>query len=405
MLKLSAIGLDTTHGFIYPAMLNGYDPQRFTANSVEHVWSIFPTNGEPSIASNGRVVACYDPGPGLARRVAEACRIERVCTSLDDAIKDVDGVLVLSGDATIHRTQAGPALEAGLATFVDKPFTQSVADAEGLAELAERHQAPLFCTSALRFAPHTVALRERLERSVGTPLAAHSIGTGEYESYAVHSLEILFGLWGGGITGVHSAGQDGFVHHSARLRRRPARGVAGVPADGLAVSCGRLRHGRHGLAHDLDRLLDRCWAGAALDKLGNARRGGAKDRVAVAERDPGLINFAINRQDVAEKVYGGEAEVSSVMPTGYGDWPLPVAELKEKWVKFDLNKAKQLMVDAGYADGFAITCQSFATPRDYTQAAEVVREHLKPLKIDMTVQPLEPGTFATTTAWACSTCN
>jgi peptide/nickel transport system substrate-binding protein len=107
------------------------------------------------------------------------------------------------------------------------------------------------------------------------------------------------------------------------------------------------------------------------------------------------INFAINRQDVGEKVYGGEAEVSSVMPTGYGDWPLPVAELKEKWVKFDLNRAKQLMVDAGYADGFAITCQSFATPRDYTQAAEVVREHLKPLKIDMTVQPLEPGTFAT----------
>ena len=107
------------------------------------------------------------------------------------------------------------------------------------------------------------------------------------------------------------------------------------------------------------------------------------------------INFAINRQDVADKVYGGEAEVSSVMPTGYADWPLPLAELKDKWVKFDLNKAKQLMVDAGLADGFAITCQSFATPRDYTQAAEVVREHLKPLKIDMTVQPTEAGTFAT----------
>jgi peptide/nickel transport system substrate-binding protein len=107
------------------------------------------------------------------------------------------------------------------------------------------------------------------------------------------------------------------------------------------------------------------------------------------------INFAIDRTDVAEKVYGGEAEVSSVMPTGYGDWPLPIVELKDKWVKFDLPKAKQLMVDAGYADGFAITCQSFASPRDYTQAAEVVREHLKPLKIDMTVQPTEPGTFAT----------
>ncbi len=83
------------------------------------------------------------------------------------------------------------------------------------------------------------------------------------------------------------------------------------------------------------------------------------------------------------------------MPTGYADWPLPVSELKDKWVKFDLDHAKQLMADAGYADGFAVTCQSFATPRDYTQAAEVVKEHLKPLKIDMTVQPTEAGTFAT----------
>ena len=41
------------------------------------------------------------------------------------------------------------------------------------------------------------------------PLVAHSIGTGDYESYAVHSLEILFGLWGGGVAGVRSGGSDG----------------------------------------------------------------------------------------------------------------------------------------------------------------------------------------------------
>jgi peptide/nickel transport system substrate-binding protein len=106
------------------------------------------------------------------------------------------------------------------------------------------------------------------------------------------------------------------------------------------------------------------------------------------------INFAINRQDVADKVYGGEAEVSSIMPTGYGDWPLPVAELRDNYLRFDPDKARALMADAGLADGFAVTCQSFALPRDYTQAAEVVREHLKAIKIDLTVQPTEPGTFA-----------
>jgi predicted dehydrogenase len=210
MLRLSAIGLETTHGYIYPAMLNGYEPQQFRANSPEHVWSIFPTGGERSVEGDVRVVACYDPDPGLARQVADACLIERVCPTLADALKDVDGVLILSGDAGAHRGLATPALEAGLTTFVDKPFTRTQADAEALAELAEQYNAPLFCTSALRFAPQTVALRERMAQSVGTPLAAHSIGTGDYESYAVHSLEILFGLWGGGVTQVHGSGQPGF---------------------------------------------------------------------------------------------------------------------------------------------------------------------------------------------------
>lgn len=210
MLRLSAIGLETTHGYIYPAMLNGYDPHLFRANSPELVSSIFPTGGRPSVESDVRVVACYDPDEGLAQRVAEACLIERVCPTLDEALKNVDGVLVLSGDAQVHRAQASPALEAGLPTFVDKPFTQTRADAEALAELADRCSAPMFCTSALRFAPQTVALRERLARSVGTPLVAHSIGTGEYDTYAVHSLEILFGLWGGGVTQIRGSGQPGF---------------------------------------------------------------------------------------------------------------------------------------------------------------------------------------------------
>ncbi len=215
MLRVSAIGLETTHGYIYPAMLNGYNPHLFRTNSIEHVWSIFPTGGAPSVAGDVRVVACYDPDPDLARRVAEACLIDRVCPTLAGAITDVDAVLVLSGDARAHLAQASPALEAGLTTFVDKPFAQTVADAEAIAELADRHGAPLFCTSALRFAPQTVALRERLPNTVGTPLAAHSIGTGDYDSYAVHSLEILFGVWGGGVTQVRGSGRSGF--ESAQL--------------------------------------------------------------------------------------------------------------------------------------------------------------------------------------------
>lgn len=106
------------------------------------------------------------------------------------------------------------------------------------------------------------------------------------------------------------------------------------------------------------------------------------------------VTHAINRQDLIDKVYGGQAEVAGVIPTGYGEWPIPVEDLRSTYLNYDPDLARQLMEEAGYADGFSVTLQSIATPRDFTQAAEVVREHLKEINIDVTVEPLEFGSFA-----------
>jgi len=106
------------------------------------------------------------------------------------------------------------------------------------------------------------------------------------------------------------------------------------------------------------------------------------------------VTHAINRADVIDKVYGGEAVISGVVPTGYGEWPISVDELNSTYLNFDLDLAKQLMADAGYADGFSVSLQSIATPRDFTQCAEVVKEQLKEINIDVSVEPLEFGEFA-----------
>ena len=106
------------------------------------------------------------------------------------------------------------------------------------------------------------------------------------------------------------------------------------------------------------------------------------------------ITHAINRQEIIDKVYGGEAQISGVIPTGYGDWPIPVDQLKSTYLSFDLDKAKQLMADAGHADGFSVTLQSISTIRDITTCAEVVQEQLKQINIDVKVQPLEFAVFA-----------
>ncbi|MDP9223945.1 MAG: ABC transporter substrate-binding protein [Actinomycetota bacterium] len=105
------------------------------------------------------------------------------------------------------------------------------------------------------------------------------------------------------------------------------------------------------------------------------------------------ISKAINRQDIADKVYAGDAFFSSVVAPGYGDWSLPEADLKSNYLKFDLAAAKKLMTDAGYANGFQVVLQTFAAPADFAQVAQVVQEQLKQIGVDATVRPLEAAEF------------
>lgn len=105
------------------------------------------------------------------------------------------------------------------------------------------------------------------------------------------------------------------------------------------------------------------------------------------------MSMAIDRQQIINNVFGGEAVLSGPIPPGYGDWFIPEEELAENWFKHDLEAAQQLMADAGYADGFAITLYAIAN-HDATQTAEVVQEQMRALNIEVEVISEEIGTFA-----------
>ena len=106
------------------------------------------------------------------------------------------------------------------------------------------------------------------------------------------------------------------------------------------------------------------------------------------------VNFAINRQAIINTVYNGAGNYSGVVPPGYGPWPLTQAELKNKYQKFDLPKAKALMAAAGQAKGFSVKLSTFSTPLDFQQIASVIKSQLKAINIDVEIVAQEPGTFA-----------
>lgn len=103
------------------------------------------------------------------------------------------------------------------------------------------------------------------------------------------------------------------------------------------------------------------------------------------------INLVIDRQEIIDKVMDGEAVLTGPVVPGYGSYPLSDDELKAAYT-VDVEKAKQLMADAGYADGFQVTAMTFSGYAN--DNAVVVQEQLKQLNIDMQIEQIEFGTFA-----------
>jgi peptide/nickel transport system substrate-binding protein len=105
------------------------------------------------------------------------------------------------------------------------------------------------------------------------------------------------------------------------------------------------------------------------------------------------VNFAINRQQIIQNVYSGEAAYTSYVPPGYGPWPLSESELKTKYAKFDLPRAKKLMADAGASKGFSVE-MTIVGLQDYPSVAALLVQHMKEINIDVKIKSTEIGTFA-----------
>ncbi len=105
------------------------------------------------------------------------------------------------------------------------------------------------------------------------------------------------------------------------------------------------------------------------------------------------VNFAINRQQIINTVYSGQAAYTSYVPPGYGPWPLSNADLKQKYAKFDLPTAKKLMAAAGASKGFSVT-MTIVGLQDYPAVAQLLQQQMKQINIDLNITSTEIGTFA-----------
>lgn len=107
------------------------------------------------------------------------------------------------------------------------------------------------------------------------------------------------------------------------------------------------------------------------------------------------ISLAVNRDELIEKTLFGTGSIAGPMPTGFGDWYVPTDELREKWYTPDLERARQLLSEAGVPDGqeMDLLVAPFGGSDFYTNAAVVLKDQLAQIGIVVNIRQVEVGVF------------
>lgn len=102
------------------------------------------------------------------------------------------------------------------------------------------------------------------------------------------------------------------------------------------------------------------------------------------------ISYAVNREDIVDTIYDGEAVVTGFVPPAMGRWAIDYAS--EDLYQQNIEKAKELLADAGYPDGFETTI-AVGLYDDIRDTGELLQKQLEAIGIRAEIQNLESGQY------------
>ena len=102
------------------------------------------------------------------------------------------------------------------------------------------------------------------------------------------------------------------------------------------------------------------------------------------------VNYALDREEIIEFAYNGTAAVSGFIPASMGHWAVDVTE-KDYYTQ-NIDKAKELLAEAGYADGFE-TVITVGLEDGIRDMGVVVQQQLEAIGIKAEVQNEENAQY------------
>ncbi|UFJ59779.1 ABC transporter substrate-binding protein [Brevibacillus sedimenti] len=106
------------------------------------------------------------------------------------------------------------------------------------------------------------------------------------------------------------------------------------------------------------------------------------------------ISYAVDRNQIVQTVWKGQASLTGPISPAAANWALDPAAYDS--YKQNLDKAKQLLAEAGYPNGFDTVIETASTYPDMVETAQVLQQQLKAIGINARINQLEWGNYIET---------
>ena len=156
------------------------------------------------------VVALWGETDEFAKNAAEKGLIPKIVKRQEELLGQIDALIIDHRHPRYHIEAAVPFVEAGIPTFVDKPFCYRVRDGRMLIEIAEKHGTPITCLSGVAYSPVVDDLAEQaaaltdVQSVVITGPSDIKSKYGGIFFYGIHTVERLFRVFGDKVEAVRA---------------------------------------------------------------------------------------------------------------------------------------------------------------------------------------------------------